>query len=251
MSTESRQVLPVQLGDVANPKQSTGPRRIVQSADFVGRGAAAPIKGAPAPILVNHGGPVLGSVEVVPIYWGNAWANGGNATLSTQLDEFFDFILTSSLIDLLKEYSTSSTQIGRGRRLQSVRVTNNEPGTQTTSGRQVTDAQIQQSLQAWIKNGTVPASTADTLYFIYLPPNVNCLANGSQSCAGFCGYHDHVDSTYYAVVPYVNCNGCTFPGNFLNTLTEVSSHELCEAITDPALNKWWDPNTFGTGPGGR
>jgi len=219
MSTESRQVLPVQLGD-ANPKQSTGPRRIVQSADFVGRGAAAPIKGAPAPILVNHGGPVLGSVEVVPIYWGNAWANGGNATLSTQLDEFFDFILTSSLIDLLKEYSTSSTQIGRGRRLQSVRVTNNEPGTQTTSGRQVTDAQIQQSLQAWIKNGTVPASTADTLYFIYLPP-------------------------------YVNCNGCTFPGNFLNTLTEVSSHELCEAITDPALNKWWDPNTFGTGPGGR
>ena len=92
MSTESRQVLPVQLGDVANPKQSTGPRRIVQSADFVGRGAAAPIKGAPAPILVNHGGPVLGSVEVVPIYWGNAWANGGNATLSTQLDEFFDFM---------------------------------------------------------------------------------------------------------------------------------------------------------------
>jgi hypothetical protein len=34
-----------------------------------------------------------------------------------------------------------------------------------------------------------------------------------------------------------------FPGNFLDTLTEVSSHELCEAITDPTLSTWWDPNT--------
>lgn len=59
-----------------------------------------------------------------------------------------------------------------------------------------------------------------------------------------CGYHDHIGvNIYYAVIPYVTCNDCVFPGSFLNTLTEVSSHELCEAITDPTLSTWWDSNT--------
>ena len=35
----------------------------------------------------------------------------------------------------------------------------------------------------------------------------------------------------------------TFPGQFLDTLTEVSSHELAEAVTDPDLNAWWDSST--------
>ena len=35
------------------------------------------------------------------------------------------------------------------------------------------------------------------------------------------------------MIPFANCSGCVFPGQFLDTLTEVSSHELAEAITDP------------------
>ena len=95
---------------------------------------------------------------------------------------------------------------------------------------------------------TVPATTANTLYFIFLPPNVVSLAFNSQSCVsgGYCGYHSHAGGVYYAVIPYVNCGGCVYPGNFLDTLTEVSSHEFAEAVTDPALNAWWDPTT---GPG--
>jgi hypothetical protein len=168
--------------------------------------------------------------------------------LASQLDGFFDFIVTSSYMDLLQEYSTASTQIQHGRRLTSVHVANSEPGTVTPAGRQVTDAQIQTALQGWIATNTVSATTANTLYFIFLPPDVVSLAFGSQSCAagGFCGYHEHIGNVYYAVIPYANCPGCVFSGQFLDTLTEVSSHELAEAITDPALNAWWDPVT---GPG--
>jgi hypothetical protein len=231
------------------PVGTHGPRQIVPTAEFVARGLTSPIGAAPTAILVNHGGPVLGSVEVVPIYWGAAWTTGTNAQLASQLDGFFDFILTSSLIDMLSQYSTATTTIQHGKRLQSVRVSNSEPGT----GGQVSDAQIQQALQTWIQNGTVPATTANTLYFIYLPPNVTSLAFGAQSCVagGFCGYHQHIGgSVFYAVIPFVNCAGCEFPGNFLDTLTEVSSHELCEAITDPAASTWWDPNPFGNDPAG-
>ena len=53
-----------------------------------------------------------------------------------------------------------------------MRIANSEPGTIVGGQRQVTDAQIQSSLQGFIANGTVPATTANTLYFIYLPPGV-------------------------------------------------------------------------------
>jgi hypothetical protein len=171
------------------------PRQIVPTREFVAPGITFARDAVPAPLLVNHGGPVLGSVEVVPIYWGAAWANGSNAQLAAQLDSFFDFILTSSLMDMLRQYSTATTTIQHGRRLQSVRVANSEPGT----GGQVNDAQIQQTLQTWIQNGTVPATTANTLYFIYLPPNVTCLNFGTQSCVagGFCGYHEDIGGSVF------------------------------------------------------
>jgi hypothetical protein len=70
------------------------------------------------------------------------------------------------------------------------------------------------------------------------------VASGGSSCSSFCAYHSAIGGNiYYAVVPFVNCNGCVFPGNFLDTITEVGTHELCEAITDPTGGTWWDSNT--------
>ncbi|MFT0174898.1 hypothetical protein ACLKMY_39390 [Paraburkholderia mimosarum] len=147
----------------------TGPRRIVPTVDFVPRGVS-PLKGAPVPKLVNHGGPVIGAVEVIPIYWGAAWATGTNANLATELDSFFDFIVTSSYMDLLHEYSTATTSIQHGKRLTSVQVSGSEPGTVTPTGRQVTDAQIQTALQSWIAAGTAPATTANSFISSFFRP---------------------------------------------------------------------------------
>jgi hypothetical protein len=228
-------------------KQITGPRQIVPLADFTPKALGLTIEsgpgtGAPPAHLTNHGGPVLGAVRVVPIYWGAAWA-GGDAALATQLNAFFDMVLTSSMMDMLAEYSTA-TQIGHGSRAPSVTVAGSEPGTIVAGVRTVTDVQIQQALTAWIGNGTVPPVTANTLYFVYLPRNVVSVMGTGRSCQQYCGYHNHYGAnTYYAVIPFANCPGCQFAGPFLDTLTEVSSHELCEAITDPALNAWWDSSS--------
>ena len=213
-------------------------RMIVPIESFNARGLA-PLLASP-PALVNHGGPVLGAVQVVPIFWGAAWGTAANATLATQLEGFFSFIVTSSYMDLLAEYSTGATHIGHGTRLPSVHIPGNEPGTIVGGVRTVTDAQIQVALQGWIAAHTAPATTPNTLYFVYLPPNVVSVLGGGGSCTNYCGYHNHNAGVFYAVIPYVTCAGCVFPGAFLDTLTEVSSHEFAEAVTDPALNAWFD-----------
>jgi hypothetical protein len=195
---------------------------------------------APTATLTYHGGKVLGAAEVIPVYWGAFWGGGDGASLATQLDAFFDFILTSSFMDLLAEYSTPTTAIGRGSRRTSVTVSSSEPGDPTPTGRTVSDDQVRAALQRWIADGTLPAATANTLYFVYLPPDVVSTMGASASCSDYCGYHNHVSGTvFYAVEPYITCSGCTF-GTILDSLTKVSSHELAEAVTDPALDSWFD-----------
>ena len=44
---------------------------------------------------------------------------------------------------------------------------------------------------------------------------------------------------FYAVVPYPGCQGCTGTLAVFDALTSVSSHELCEAITDPVPGQGW------------
>jgi hypothetical protein len=205
-------------------------------------GIAAPL--APAAKVTHHGGPVLTAVEVVTIFWGAAWGQSPQTTLAQDLNTFFDWILQSSLMDAMAEYSTAGNTIGHGSRIGTATVTASEPGTaQPGGGRIVSDAEIQTAIQGWIADGTVAATTANTLYFIYLPPNVVSTRGSDQSCAQYCGYHGHIGGTvFYAVEPYVTCSGCSL-GPILDTQTKVSSHELFEAITDPAYNGWYDDST--------
>ncbi len=204
---------------------------------------AAAVAAPSAQLVYQSGGTVLSAVEVVPIYWGTYWTGTEGSALSNKINGFYDYILTSSLMDLLAEYSTPTLTIGHGVRLPSVQIANSEPGDAVTGGRRVTDSQIQTALQNWIANGTVPAVTANTLYFIYLPPDVTAIDQSIQSCQDFCGYHNQINmNIYYAVQPYVTCSGCSF-GTILDSITKISSHELCESITDPALDAWVDPTT--------
>jgi hypothetical protein len=198
---------------------------------------------ASVPQLVYHEGPVLGAVEVVPIYWGAAWLEGAEAKLATELNQFFDFVLKSPLIDMLGEYSTAHARIGRGRRLGSVYLSDCDPGSMTPSGRHLTDEEVQEALHSWIAGGTVAPTTDNTLYFIFLPPQVNSLGYYFQPSVGgtFYGYHASAGNVYYVVVPYVNCADSIYAGTQLDTLTAVSSRELCAAIINPALDGWFDP----------
>jgi hypothetical protein len=200
---------------------------------------------APAlgPGLQYFGGPVIESVQIVCIFWGASWTAGSDVNLATQIEGFFDFLVTSILMDMLAEYSTKATQIQHGSRLPSARISSSEPGTITATGRLVTDTAVQQALQGWINAGTVAATTPNTLYFVFLPPNVTSVDQAlNQSCVAQCGYHYFTGNVYYAVVPYESCASCLLPSGLLDTYTVVCSHEMAEAITDPTVTGWLDPN---------
>jgi hypothetical protein len=199
-------------------------------------GAAA----APAPELTYRGGALLTAVDVFTVFWGAWWGEGDGASLATELNGFFDYVLGSELLDQLGEYSVTGQMIGHGSRSGTATIA--EPAV----GASISDARVQEVLQQLIDVGTLPGPTANTLYFLYLPPNVSVTQGGSRSCQAFCGYHNATSTDlYYAVMPYPGCAGCAGGLALRDALTSTSSHELCEAITDPVPGQGWYDDQHG------
>lgn len=189
---------------------------------------------APPAKLTYRNGPLLRAVEVFTVFWGSGWKAKPQSDMIAKLNGFFDVILTSPLIDQLSEYNKGSLKIGHGRRTGSVTITANSPGTS------VTDSALQAFLKQQRAAAKVPKVTANTLYFIYLPPGVRVVMGGASSCQAFCGYHSSISNgMFYAVMPYPSCTGCIGGLAPFDALTSTSSHELCEAITDPIPGQGW------------
>ncbi len=195
---------------------------------------------AASPQLTYRGGPLLQSVEVFTIFWGSAWKEAEMLALSGQLNAFFEFIVTSPLLDAMGEYDVPGKVIGRGSFIGSL--TSSAPAPRATT----TDASIRRFLEQRIADNAAPAPTADRLYFIYLPPGVTVTDGQDASCKVFCGYHNSIrEGLYYAVMPYPECSGCRGGRPIFEALTATSSHELCEAITDPVPGQGWYDDTNG------
>src|SRR3989442_5018264 len=148
------------------------------------RPEAPPAVAAAAPHLTYRNGPLLTAVEVFTVFWGSAWLQAPNSDLLKRINQFFDYILTSPLIDLLGEYGVPGQAIGHGSRTGTTVLTSPDPGGS------VQDIAIRQLLQQEINSGTLPATNANTLYFIFLPDGVQVVQGNSASCQSFCGYHD-------------------------------------------------------------
>lgn len=183
--------------------------------------------------LTYRGGPLLSSVEVFTAFWGTEWL-AAEAPLLKRMNDFFLYVLASPLMDQLGEYSVPGVRIGHGS-LAGTTIISDRP-----AGNSVTDAQIQNLIQTEIAKTTLPKTNPNSLYFLFLPPGVDVALGGQKSCANFCGYHDSIGGAlYYGVAPYPGCSGCVGGLQALDALTSTSSHELCEAVTDPVPGQGW------------
>jgi hypothetical protein len=202
----------------------------------------APTPAAPpgfAPQLTYRGGPLLTAVQVFTFFWGDAWQAQPQAELAQQINRFFDFILTSALIDQMGEYNVPAQTIGHGARVGTTTLATPAPGPS------VADSDIRQLIQHEISTDpSVPQPSPNSLYFVFLPPGVSVSLDGGSSCTTFCGYHNDINGQiFYAVMPYPDCAGCAGVTTVFDALTSTSSHELCEAITDPVPGQgWYDDN---------
>lgn len=195
---------------------------------------------APSARLTYNNGPLISNVSVITIFWGKKWSKSPHNATCEKLQAFFDFITKSTLIDELEKYSVSKYKISRGEHKESVLITDPAPP------RMLFDSEITKILKDKIVNKTLSAPTKDSLYFVYLEPGITLSKDNSTSCFAFCGYHDHIDSKiFYAVMPFPDCNPCRGNLTLFDALTSTSSHELCEAITDPIPPSGWYDNSFG------
>ena len=141
----------------------------------------------------------------------------------------------AELLDQLAEYNVRGQQVGPGSRIGRAVVTAPAPK------RVITDAAIPHMLQqALSTNSDFRNAGLQRLLFVYLGPGTTVVQGGSRSCQAFCGYHNDVGGQiFYAVMPYPGCNGCIGGLAPFDALTSTSSHELCEAITDPIPGRGW------------
>ena len=192
--------------------------------------------------LTYYNGPLIENAAVYTIFWGSGWANDpAMQDVMGQVNQFFSDILISPLMDQLGEYNVAGKySIGQGQLAGTVVITDAAP----VAGSTIDDASIQTTLTGWINASQVPPVSPNMLYFIYFDQQVTVTMEGGSSCSDFCGYHDAINgSTYYAVMPYPSCDGCLAGLSVTDTLTGTSSHELCEAITDPIPPSGWYDQT--------
>ena len=196
------------------------------------------------PNMTNHGGPIMTSSVVVPIFWGTNW---GNSTFTvdkqTGLNSFYAGWSGSNYSKTTTEYGSSNGQVSGN-----VTYAANSYLTDTSAGPSSppSTAQIVGEVQKLVTAGSINP-VANGYYPVYTD-----LRRGN---AGYCAWHDTGSvtksgtSTQIQVAFFFNLDndsGCDpqDPGTThtqgLEALANVSGHELSEAETDPHLNAWYD-----------
>jgi hypothetical protein len=202
-----------------------------------------------------HGGAVLPNVAVQGIYYGSDWGNDPNLFNQTgALESYLGSIVNSPYMDML---TNAGYGVGRGH-ADAGRIVNANPD----KTQWLTDSQIQSDLLAEIN---APGSgfqqpDGNRLYVVFVEPNVAVLNDhykNQTSQTNFYGYHSNFTGNVggsgrtirYAVIAY--------PGGWYNLsiswlstfeqMTEVTSQEIAEAVTDPDVSSsntlgWYDDN---------
>ncbi len=190
----------------------------------------APIGAQAAPQLQYYGGPMLPNVKIQVVYWNKAVAN------QDKLPGFYSSITQSPYFDWLTEYNAGNYQMGRGALLGAY----TDPSPNPSAA--LEDADVRTELASLIGKSAVPQPDANTLYMIYFPPGVSIDLQGSGSCQVFCAYHNtfvnNGVNVNYGIIPDQGgacAGGCGTDPDQFNNETAVSSHEMIEAVTDPAV----------------
>ena len=242
---------------IAGCKAPRRPHRVAPRRSRV-RPAIEGLEGRQLMTVTYGGGALLPNVQVQALYYGSEWSPFGIPQNTTaHLDGFLGNIVNSSYMDML---SKDSYGVGRG---------SSDPGWIDPANIQqfgftppnVTDLQLQTALQAAITGKQLTSPNSNNLYVIYVEPNVEVISGPDNSVSNFYGYHSafsghdasgNATDIHYAVIAYPG--GDVFNASIpwlsaIDQLTEVTSHELAEAVTDPDVPLGWSDPQYPTGQG--
>jgi hypothetical protein len=188
--------------------------------------------------VTYHGGALLAHPEVQALYYGSDWSTNTSYYNQTgYLENYLRSVVSGSYMDML---ATAGYGVGRGSfdqgRIGLANINKTQP---------LTDGQLRTALQQYIFSGALKSPDANRLYVIFVEDNVEVTTNFGNSVQNFLGYHGafagtdasgRAASIRYAVIPYPGGSVGNARISWLSTLdglTEVTSHELAEAATNP------------------
>jgi hypothetical protein len=204
------------------------------------------------PTVSFFGGNLLSHVQAQALYLGNEFSSAPANTRIATLDAFLEDVTGGPYMQAL---TRAGYNVGTGSAVAGA-----TDRTSLTVGSTISDAFIRSRLQADVNSGLLQAPNANTLYVVYVEPDVavNLGLGQGTTRQGILGYHtaflgsDGAAIRYAVVVsPGGAAGNSVLPEatNALDQLTAVTSHELAEAVTDPDVNSnvnngrlgWFDP----------
>jgi hypothetical protein len=196
---------------------------LLLSAALGSRSAGAAQRKLPAIKLTYRGGPLIQRVKVATLFWGSSW---NSSSLPSYFNSFFrNLFADGRFMANLAQYSAGGYTIGNGSFVATDIDTQNPPA-------RVKDAQIQAEIRARVVAKRLPQADEDIVYFVFTPPGVVVVdGNGDNSADDFVSYHDfHFGGSGYAYAVMPFDDSLRDP----RWMTLNASHELAEAVTDPA-----------------
>lgn len=140
-----------------------------------------------------HGGAVMKSVGLVPIFLGKQWAE--NEVRARQ----------TALVDVLTSDSAVSSEL-QSRAIKPLPPSPSVDDFSDLGAATVNDLTIQHKLVDLLQSKAIPAPGTDTVYVMYLAPGVNSSIGASKAGTDYLAYHNVVNleegEVRYVVVPY-------------------------------------------------
>jgi hypothetical protein len=135
------------------------------------------------PTVSFFGGNVLPQVQAQALYLGNAFSSGPASAETTTLDGFLKDLTGGPYLQAL---AGAGYNVGPGSATAGA-----VDNTALAVGTTISDAFIRSRLQADVSDGLLQAPNADTLYVVYVEPNVAVNLGGGQGTTqqGILGYH--------------------------------------------------------------
>lgn len=190
--------------------------------------------------MTYYGGPVMTGTTNVYVIWYGWGADSAKAILP----DFFSSLTGSSYMDIALAYDD-----GHGNHVSNDIHYGGAIDRAADLGSNLSDAQIYQIVQDAQTSHALPTDS-NAVYFVYTAPGIR-----EQSDTSACGWHSNVGDTKYAwVSPNPGCDflpGSVTGNDYADSLTETTSHELFEALTDPYVGDafqygpplgWYDTN---------
>jgi hypothetical protein len=182
--------------------------------------------------LTFHGGKVLRSPDVVPVYVGPYWQ-----TLDGKRDRARNDAAMAALVKgpgqtgIWKEYGAGPGTTSPSRAIAGA------------THRDWSKEDVEALVEAQVRAGNLDPSDPERVFSLVLPPGATLHDGDASSTAGLGGFHGNVTArdghpVYYAVVVYsqrsgARVNGIDFTGTPIDNVTITEGHEITEAVTDP------------------